>query len=615
MKKYIRYALILAIACFCFITIDEVNAEVATMSPPGARLTFNYTTNYGTGLNAYQIETTAPEFAYVKSFTLGYYEYNNNYYLGSSTNRCWRSSFKVKAPEDYRPIENYTRLSDWHHSAEFANIRYVRVYERSGYFIYEFYMQLRDITVEFMLPRETFTYTGNINPYMTDLDYSSNASWTSTEFIACSLIDDVKTSSEFDAVNSKIDGMESSINSNIDDLKQKQEEAHETSKGIWASLKDGIASIGTWFSDLASSIGNFFAELGESIANGFTALFESINKLFVGEEVCEDEIVSEGSTSPPNIFTGYDRVMNGFTPVQPNSSGWMTISKSNLYNNATLFAGGKSWNDLGCSQKNFFIEIKSFEFTGTSYTFKPFREGNSTGLTFTVQYGSDNLSFNNSTNPIKPGVYNLKIKPISSSCPSNYNYPTFFWSRFDLSEDADFTMTYRIYITDDLNMTTSTYEYNSHDGSMSEPVYDTVCKNKGGLFGMLSDFFKSIGDFFAKLFGFMEDDNVDTSASGGFFDDFEDDDYGLSDIIVMPLETIKGITSSTCTPLKFPLPFVNQEVELPCMNTIYSQFGPILSIYQTITFGMIAYWVCINIYAMVRNFKNPDSDEIEVMNL
>lgn len=113
--------------------------------------------------------------------------------------------------------------------------------------------------------------------------------------------------------------------------------------------------------------------------------------------------------------------------------------------------------------------------------------------------------------------------------------------------------------------------------------------------------------------------DTDTSGAddtaGGFFDSFEDSDYGLSDIITMPLNTIKNITSATCSPLSFPLPFVNKNMELPCMTTVYSHFGPILAIYQTITFGMIAYWVVVNIFATVRNFKNPDSDEIEVISL
>lgn len=112
----------------------------------------------------------------------------------------------------------------------------------------------------------------------------------------------------------------------------------------------------------------------------------------------------------------------------------------------------------------------------------------------------------------------------------------------------------------------------------------------------------------------------DTSGSkdsaNSFFSGFEDNDYGLSDIIKMPLTFIKGLASSNCSNLHLPLPLVDKTVELPCMTSIYSQyFGPFLTLYQTITTGIIAYWSCVNILKLVQGFKNPEKDEIEVMDL
>lgn len=84
----------------------------------------------------------------------------------------------------------------------------------------------------------------------------------------------------------------------------------------------------------------------------------------------------------------------------------------------------------------------------------------------------------------------------------------------------------------------------------------------------------------------------------------------------MPLTFIEKITTSQCTPLTFPLPFVNKNVELPCMMSIYqTHFSQILKVYQTITFGIVAYWVCINLFRSVRNFKDPTKDEVEVFDL
>lgn len=116
----------------------------------------------------------------------------------------------------------------------------------------------------------------------------------------------------------------------------------------------------------------------------------------------------------------------------------------------------------------------------------------------------------------------------------------------------------------------------------------------------------------------IKDNDVSESESqaSGFFDDFESDDYGLSDIITMPLTFIQGLSSSTCYPLNLPLPFVDTNVTLPCMTSIYSEyFGSFLTIYQIITTGIIAYWCCINIFRLVQGFKSPDKDEIEVMDL
>ena len=115
--------------------------------------------------------------------------------------------------------------------------------------------------------------------------------------------------------------------------------------------------------------------------------------------------------------------------------------------------------------------------------------------------------------------------------------------------------------------------------------------------------------------------NSDTSGAkdeaGNFFSGFETDTHGLTSIITAPLNLIKSITSTSCSPLGLEVPFVeNKTLNLPCMSSIYEKhFGSFLTIYQTITFGIVAYWVCVNIFRMVKDFKNPERDEIEVMDL
>ena len=116
----------------------------------------------------------------------------------------------------------------------------------------------------------------------------------------------------------------------------------------------------------------------------------------------------------------------------------------------------------------------------------------------------------------------------------------------------------------------------------------------------------------------LEDDDISGAedSASGFFNDFETNDFGLSSIITMPLEFINGLTSSTCYSLNLPLPFVDTNVTLPCMTSIYEKyFGTFFTLYQTITTGFIAYGVCVNIFRLVQGFKSPDNDVVEVMEL
>lgn len=113
-----------------------------------------------------------------------------------------------------------------------------------------------------------------------------------------------------------------------------------------------------------------------------------------------------------------------------------------------------------------------------------------------------------------------------------------------------------------------------------------------------------------------DDESGATNSAVDFFSGFTTDTFGLTSIITAPLNLIGSITSSTCSPLGLPLPYVNKTLELPCMSSIYSQyFGSFFTMYQTITYGIISYWVIVRIFNLVKDFKNPDHDEIEVLDL
>ncbi len=108
-----------------------------------------------------------------------------------------------------------------------------------------------------------------------------------------------------------------------------------------------------------------------------------------------------------------------------------------------------------------------------------------------------------------------------------------------------------------------------------------------------------------------------TSDASDFITNFNTNTFGLTSIVTAPLTLIQSLTSSACTDLELPLPFLNnKKLTLPCMTTIYSTyFGSFFTIYQTITYGIIAYWVIVRIFNQVKDFKNPEHDEIEVVDL
>ena len=114
----------------------------------------------------------------------------------------------------------------------------------------------------------------------------------------------------------------------------------------------------------------------------------------------------------------------------------------------------------------------------------------------------------------------------------------------------------------------------------------------------------------------LTNDNVDSGVGTDFFDDFQDNSHGLTGIITAPLTAIQRITSSTCQPLVIPIPFTNGTVSLPCMTSVYSQhISTVYNIWKVVSFGIISYFICIDIFHLVKDFKDPESNKVEVLDL
>lgn len=170
------------------------------------------------------------------------------------------------------------------------------------------------------------------------------------------------------------------------------------------------------------------------------------------------------------------------------------------------------------------------------------------------------------------------------------------------------------------------------------------------LLTMLKNVFTRIGNFFTSIFNFLND-GINTvlqwfyetflknpfDAMLNFFETMfstkilgidifldkleelvQPSEDGITSIITAPLSYIKSLSNgvATCSSISLPLvSWFNKDLILPCPSTIYSKFGSFLTIYQTITTGIIAYWCLVNILSLTLQFKEPFSDKIEVMDL
>lgn len=158
--------------------------------------------------------------------------------------------------------------------------------------------------------------------------------------------------------------------------------------------------------------------------------------------------------------------------------------------------------------------------------------------------------------------------------------------------------------------------------SSFEPYGEQICKSKvdetNDAINQTNEKLSETNQKLQESQDFMKDDDISGSSSEAqeFFEGFTTDTYGLTSVITAPLTLIGNLATTSCSPVPLSVPYVGGTLSLPCMTPIYERhFKGFFDIYQSITFGIIAYWVCVRVFALVKDFKNPDNDEIEVMDL
>lgn len=96
------------------------------------------------------------------------------------------------------------------------------------------------------------------------------------------------------------------------------------------------------------------------------------------------------------------------------------------------------------------------------------------------------------------------------------------------------------------------------------------------------------------------------------------DEFGLGAAVTAPLTFIAALPSkaANCTPISLTLPYVNRQITLPCMTSVYqTHFGLIFSLFQTIMLGLFGYYAAVKVYGNIKQMKDPDDDSIEVVKL
>lgn len=362
-------------------------------------------------------------------------------------------------------------------------------------------------------PTYNFTIPGNDLAYLGyNLSYLGDKELTASDIqnILDSGLGDISTdiSNSTSQIQDSINQGNQVINDNINDLKDKQEEQNQTSKGIWATLRDGLGNIGNWFSSLTNSIGGFFGDLTSSLVNGFLDLASSIGDFFV----TLGNIIVDG-------FSALGEVLGDlFAEITSAIGGFFGDLWEGIY---SLFVG-----ENVCYPESVQIEVDAPP--------KPFFTFNSSEFVKIGSYGA---------NHFESDYTNMKsTNPIPYKDFPRYIYftkmPSVDVFMYILKENQTYAEQYSLFDSRRIDIVTNEYgtfyryDYfgsSSHNSSVFkyfafaiytnrtgnpdfgeiytsiEPtkelvtVEEQVCKREGGLFGVMDDFKSSVGNWFNNL--------------------------------------------------------------------------------------------------------------------
>lgn len=102
--------------------------------------------------------------------------------------------------------------------------------------------------------------------------------------------------------------------------------------------------------------------------------------------------------------------------------------------------------------------------------------------------------------------------------------------------------------------------------------------------------------------------------AGNFFSDFDvTDNGGISSIVTAPLVAIQAMLNNQCSPLTAT--YKGKQVSLPCGSSFWSNLGGIKTFLNIAIGGLLCYRIIVKLFKLIEDFKDPENDKVEVMNL
>lgn len=114
----------------------------------------------------------------------------------------------------------------------------------------------------------------------------------------------------------------------------------------------------------------------------------------------------------------------------------------------------------------------------------------------------------------------------------------------------------------------------------------------------------------------LTNDNVDNQQSTDFFNNFgSTTNQGLQDLIKKPIDIIDSFYNS-CSPITFNIPYFDTTITLPCISSIQNDFTSVIfPIIRVIINGLLCYRILTKFIDEINKLKDPNSSDLEVVDL